>query len=96
MDAEIQNLVKILSLFIINHKITIDSIVSHIFTKSSLDKKRLIVLNHISKKYIMYKEIPTSSVLLKIQHNRSDIIIYYIKVKDIEKIITSYDTCFSE
>ena len=93
MDAEIQNLVKILSLFMINHRITIDSIVSHIFTKSSLDKKRLIVLNHISKKDVMYKEIPISPVLLKIQQKRSNIIMYYIKVKDIEKIITSYDTC---
>lgn len=91
MDIETQNLIKILTVFIINHRITISSIVSQIITSEKLDKRRLIVINHISEKSVMYKEIPISPVLFKIQKRRSNIIMRYIKIKDIEEIITSYD-----
>jgi len=91
MDIETQNLIKILTVFIINHRITISSIVYQITTSEKLDKRRLIVINHISKKAVMYKEIPISPVLFKIQKRRSNIIMRYIKIKDIEEIITSYD-----
>ena len=91
MDIETQNLIKILTVFIINHRITISSIVYQITTSEKIDKRRLIVINHISKKAVMYKEIPISPVLFKIQKKRSNINMRYIKIKDIEEIITSYD-----